>query len=292
MSQGTRTGKIISSIPVGYDSEGRPIRVRRRKRDYDVVDTLLYPMTDGPGVAMLVFLPPLLAVMTLPVIDIFAEISSRNALNPVHLLLVPIALPLIVSFVMMMGYILLYYGRVLTASAFGEDDHPRWPAWDTHEIGEGLARWTWAAVMGIAVGAFPGIAYWINCGEVDVLDEIIIGDLLGIGTGYAMMALAISLLHENIASANPMAVLVAIRRVGWDYVGPCVLSGLGIVSSLAAWRFVLFHSPSILIGVLGLWACWVWALYQGMVIFRVLGLTYHKHTDALGWFHRPPRWGA
>jgi hypothetical protein len=293
MSQGSLSGRrSISSIPVGFDREGRPIRVRRRKRDYDLIDTLLYPVVDGPGVALLVFTPPLLAVMTLPVIDIFAEFSNRNALNPLVLLLLPIAIPLITAFALAMGYILLYYGRVLAASAFGEDDHPRWPSWDTHEIAEGLGRWIWAALMGIALGGFPACAYWIHCGDVDVIDGFIFGDLAAIGLAYALMALAAALLHENIVSANPLAVVAAIGRVGWDYVAPCLLAALGICSTALAWRYVLFHAPNIGVGVLGLWACWVWGLYQGMVIARALGLLYHKHTNTLGWFERTPRWGA
>ena len=292
MAQATPGGKAVSSVPVGYDRDGRPIRVRvrRRKRDYDVVDTLLYPLADGPGVALLLVMPPLLALMTVPVIDVFTEISTRNALNPVHLLLVPIALPLIASFAVVMGYIGLFLGRILASSAFGEDDHPRWPDWDNHEVGEGLGRWLWAALMGVAVGGLPAITYWINCGDVDTVDRFIFGDLAAIGTAYALMALAASLLHENILAANPVAVVVAIGRVGWDYVSPCLIAGLGIVSAVVAWRFVLFRAPDILVAVLGLWACWVWALYQAIVIFRALGLTYHKHTDDLGWFRRPPRW--
>jgi hypothetical protein len=291
MSYGS-SGKKISSVPVGYDSEGNEIRVRRRKRDYDVIDTLLYPITDGPGVALLVFLPPVLSVMTIPVMDIFTEITSKNALNPIHLLLLPIALPLVIVFGMLVGYIGLFYGRVLAASAYGEDDHPRWPDWDIHEVSEGLGRWIWATVMGLIIGGFPAMAYWINCGDVDIVDQFVFADLAGIGTAYALMGLAASLLHENILSANPLAILVAIRRVGWDYVGPCVLCGLGIISGIVAWRFVLFQAPNLFVGAVGLWLCWVWALYQGMVIFRVLGLTYHKHTDTLGWFRRPPRWRA
>ncbi len=292
MGQGTGSGPAISSVPVGFDRDGNPIRVRRRKRDYDLVDTLIYPISDGPGVALLMFMPPLLAVMTLPVIDIFTEISSKNALNSIHLLLLPLALPLIVSFSLVMGYLGLFFGRVLAASAFGEDNHPRWPDWDTHEVSEGLGRWIWAALMGFVVGGFPAVAFWINCGEIDVIDTFIFGDLAGLGIAYALMALAAALLHENLLSANPVAVVLAIKRVGWDYVSPCVLTGLGIASAVLAWRFVLFHAPNIMVGVLGLWGCWVWGLYQAMVIFRTLGLTYHKHTETLGWFRRPPRWRA
>ena len=292
MGQGVHGGQRISSIPVGYDREGRLIRVRRRRRDYDLVDTLLYPISDGPGVALLLFMPPPLTMMALPVFDLFVEFSTKNALNPVYLFLLPFALPLIGSFAFLMGYILLFFGRVLAAGAFGEDDHPRWPDWDMHEIAEGLGRWIWAGVMGFALGGFPAMVYWMECGDIDTVDQFIFGDLVAIGMAYALMALAASLLHENIAAANPLAVFVAIRRVGWDYISPCVLAGLGVASVVAAWRFVLFHAPDLLVGMVGIWTCWAWTLYAAMVVFRVLGLTYHKHFDALGWFNRTPRWGV
>ena len=168
----------------------------------------------------------------------------------------------------------------------------RWPAWDTHEIAEGLGRWVWAVLTGFVLGGFPAVVYWVHCGEIDAVDRIIFLDLLGIGLAYALMALAAAILHENILSANPASVVTAIGRVGWDYVGPCMLSLFGIATTALAWWAVLFHAPSVEVGAIGLWVCWVWMLYQGMVIFRVLGLTYHKHTDSLGWFHRAPRWGA
>jgi hypothetical protein len=282
----------VSSIPVGYDADGRPIRIRRRKRDYSAVDTVLYPLSDGSGVALLLFLPPPLAIMTLPVIDLFRLVSAKNTLAPLVLLVMPIALPLIVSFALVAGFVLLFYGRVLASSAFGEDDHPRWPSWDTHEIAQGLGRWTWAALMGFAVGGFPALVYWINCGEVDATDWVIFLDLAGLGTAYALMALAAAMLHENLLAANPAAVVAAIGRVGWDYVGPCMLCLFAVGSTIAAWWAVLLHSPSVEVGAIGLWGCWVWLLYQGMVVFRVLGLTYHKHTDSLAWFRSPPRWGA
>ena len=292
MAEGGGRGITISSIPVGFDREGRPIRFRRRRREYDPIDAILYPIADGPGVALLIFLPPLLAVMTLPVIDVFTEITVRNALSLIHAVLLPIATPLLASFAMLSGYVALFLGRVLAASAFGEDPHPRWPAWDRVEILEGLGRWIWASLMGVAVGGFPAVAYWIRCGEVDAIDLFLFGDLAAIGLAYALMALAIALLHENLISANPAAVVSAIARVGWDYVGPCILATLGFGSAFFAWRFVIFRSPGVIAGMLGLWLSWVWTLYQAMVVFRVLGLVYHKHDEALGWFRRAPRWGA
>ena len=39
-----------------------------------------------------------------------------------------------------------------------------------------------------------------------------------------------SLLHETLLAANPVTVLRSIARLGWDYLGPCVVTGLAIAA--------------------------------------------------------------
>jgi hypothetical protein len=289
MSQGIRAGQTVSSIPFGYDRHGRPLRVWRRRKDVTLRSCFAYPVVDGPGVALLVVMPPFLAIMALPVFDMMVHFRPGNALNPVALLILPFTLPLVATVGLTVGYILLFQGRILISSATGEDDHPRWPAWDRMEILDELGRWIWAGLMGLVVGGFPALCYWINCGDVDWLDSFLFLDLAILGAAYAQMALMASLLHETLVAANPITVLRSMSRLGWDYLGPCVVTGLAIVLDLAAWSFVLLHSPNVMLGVLGLWACWVFTLYMATVISRVLGTTYYKHAATLGWFRTAAR---
>ncbi len=284
MASGSGFGRTVSSIPFGYDRNGRRLRWRRRRKEVRLRDCLLYPVTDGSGVALLFVWPPFLAIMALPVIDLVVQFKPSNALNPINLLIIPFTLPLIACFSLTIGYILIFFGRVLVASALGEDDHPRWPKWDRMEIMDELGRWIWAGLMGLAVGGFPAMAYWVRCGDVDVLDAFFFGDLAVVGVAYAQMALMAALLHETLLAANPITVLRSIGRIGWDYLAPSLLTASGLVVNFLAWRAVLLHSPSIGLGVLGLWACWVLTLYQAMALFRVLGILYAKHEAALGWF--------
>ncbi|MDX2038964.1 MAG: hypothetical protein SFX72_20125 [Isosphaeraceae bacterium] len=290
MSQGRTDGRRVSSIPVGYDREGRRIRVRRRRKSHPG-EVVLYPIVDGPGVAALVMMPPFLAVMTLPVIDLFATFNEKNALNPILLLMIPFTLPMVFCFAMVMGYFLLFIGRILAAGAMGEDDHPRWPHWDTGEIAAGLARWIWAGATGLFVGGAPAVWFWLECGEVDLVDGFIFIDLVILGATYALMGIASALLHENLIACNPVTIIQSIVRVGWDYVSPCTTAVFGIATSSLAWGYVLFHAPNAFVGVLGMWVCWIWTLYQLMVIFRALGLTYYRHAERLDWFRKPPPWG-
>jgi hypothetical protein len=284
MGQGIRAGRTVSSIPFGFDREGRPLRVWRRRKDLSLGESFRYPVVDGPGIALMVFLPPFLAFMALPVFDMIVRFTPENALNPVNLLIIPFSVPLIVSFTATIGYVLLFLGRVLESSSTGQEDHPRFPIWDRLEILEELVRWIWAGLMGLAIGGFPAILYWRNREEIGWLDLALIAAIGVVGMAYAQMALMTALLHDSLAAANPVTVIRSIRRIGKGYVGPCLVTASTVILVLAAWRMVLLHSPSMGLGLLGLWACWVFTLYMASVIARLLGTTYYKHADALEWF--------
>ena len=284
MGQGIRAGQTVSSIPYGFDRDGRPLRVWRRRKDLSLGESFLYPLVDGPGIALLVFLPPFLAIMALPVFDMLVQIKPGNVLNPVALLILPFTLPLVASFALTIGYVLIFFGRILSMTASGEDDHPRFPVWDRMEILEELARWIWAGLMGLSIGGLPALVYWINCGDLDWLDLFLFADLTIVGVAYAQMALMASLLHDSLSAANPITVIRSISRIGWDYVSPCLVTSLAFLVDLTAWSLVLLHSPSLEVGVLGLWACWVFTLYAAMLVVRVLGTVYYKNAARLAWF--------
>jgi len=113
-----------------------------------------------------------------------------------------------------------------------------------------------------------------------------------LGSGYALMALAASLLHDSLAAANPYTVLSAVFRIGWDYVKPCLTGGIALLLAGATLWGLLFHLASLKLAVAALWGFWVFALYETMVVLRMVGLTYYAHADHLGWFAGRPKWGT
>ena len=145
------------------------------------------------------------------------------------LLIVPIMMPMLFSFAMTFGYALLFLGHVLVASSLGENDHPRWPEWHPSDISEGIGRWFWAGLFGIALGGGPLVLYWMHRGDMGLLDWVVLIGLIMVGVGYAQMALAASLLHDNIVAANPVTVIRPIARIGWDYLRPCLVAALALV---------------------------------------------------------------
>lgn len=255
-------------------------------------ESLAYPITDGPGLALLVFLPPVLWMFTLPIFDVIAVLSPLDRSQwALGLLVVPVMIPMMFSLAMTLGYALLFLGHVLVSSSLGENDHPRWPEWHPSDIAEGVCRWFWAALFGLAIGGAPVVLYLVRRRPpFEWLDWLVLGELGVVGGGYAVTALAASLLHENIIAANPVTVVSSIARIGWGFLKPSIVAGFALATFAGGIWELLFDMPSMSMEAFALWVFWVVILYEAMVVMRMMGLAYHAHALALHWFRRPPRW--
>jgi len=304
-------GRVIS--PDGTVSEepdfeavkgrGRKARKKRKKRSshprrgrpLTLHEALAYPLSDGPGLALMAVFPPFLTIMSVPVFDIlvFVRGESGEGFNPLAILLVPFALPLMISFTLTFGYVLLYLGRVLTNSAMGRTDHPRYPLWDWQTIVEGVGRWVWAGIVGLGVGGLPALIY-IRVVErpYDPFDWIVVGAMLAAGAGYVQIGLAASILHDNIALAHPFSIARAIGRIGSDFLRPWLAAALAIGLTMTILYSVLYLIPSIPMAVAGLWGFWVFWIYESMVVMHLLGWCCYRNGAALGWFRHTPSWGG
>lgn len=254
-----------------------------------VLQSLLYPLWADSSIALLVFLPPVFWFASIPLLTLIAAWAARGPVGGLVALLslLPTGLILLSAG----GYVLLYLGRVLIASAVGEIHPPRWPDWDISEMIRGLSRWVWAVLIGATLGGLPAVAYWMYCGDVDPLDAIILTELVAVGAVYAQVALLASILHDDPLGANPITVGLAIWRTGRGCLPPSLLIGT-FVTLAAGGIAVLLEVENPPLAALGYWAYWVFLLYGAMVAMRVLGLYYHRHARLLGWFRERPRWGA
>jgi hypothetical protein len=256
-------------------------------------ECMLYPLQDGPGLGLLILFPPLLWGLSLPIFDVISVLEPVTKGNwALGLMVMPVFIPLMFSFAMTFGYVLLFLGHVLVSSALGENDHPRWPEWHPVEISEGIARWVWALLQGVGLGALPVAAYWALSHKIDWLHGFVFADLLFVGVAFGLMALAAALMHDSVLAANPITVLAAIFRIGWGYLIPCAVAIVALVLEGFGVYGLLFRMPKMWMEAVALWAFWVLTLYQTMVVMRMLGLTYHAHALELLWFRRRPHWAG
>lgn len=250
--------------------------------------SLLYPLWGTTGLALLIFFPPILWFVTLPFLNLLTPAGGNSVVRAFSLLSL---LPAILILLPTLSFILLVLGQILVASAQGEVHHPRWPEWEPTEMFRCLWRWIWALIIGGTIGGIPAVAYWMYCGDIDLVDQIIFVELIAIGAVYAQMALLASILHDDPLGANPITVLRAIRRVGWNCVRPSLVIGFALMLT-ATGMVGLLQITNPPLSAAAYWAFWVCVLYESMVVLRVLGLFYHRNARVLGWFRDRPRWGV
>ncbi|MFO0956704.1 MAG: hypothetical protein U0800_04455 [Isosphaeraceae bacterium] len=292
-------GKVLQCPECGawrrVPLESRPLTYRRRGRKgpIDRLDrVLLYPLVDGPGVALLVVLPPVMWLLSVPIFDLLRFVfPADRTFNPIAVVIVPLTMPLVLGFLLFFGYILLFLGRVLVSSAIGQEEHPRWPTWDRFEIFEGLVRWGWAAFFGIGIGGLPALLYGWTRGTTEPVDRVILVELAAVGIAYAQVALAASLLHDALIAANPVTVVRCLIQLGKDYVPAAVIGAVSMILTGGTLWYVLNRIPNITLAAFGLWGFWVLYLYLSTLVMRAVGLAYFKHSEALGWYRERPRWG-
>lgn len=260
-----------------------PAEPERRLRE-----SLRYPLWDGPGLFVLVVMPPVLAAMAL---GVFGVVVPMVAEGGVMLLAGAIVSPILIGCAAVLGSLCQVLGQILLSSAWGEVLHPRWPRTDFTGKLATLGLWLGATLVGWVVGGLPALLYWIRCGDLDLLDRILIAELVAFGASYAQMALVAVLMHEDLRAANPLTVLRAIRAIGWPYARPCLLAGAFVLLTWAA-AAAAIRLPHPALQFLGVWAACTLALYEAMVLLRVLGLCYHRHAQRIGWFPERPRWGV
>ncbi|MDR3618947.1 MAG: hypothetical protein P4L85_06315 [Paludisphaera borealis] len=269
------------------------LRWKHPRTSPGLLECLLYPLSDGPGLGLMVLFPPVLWLLSLPVFDFIAVLEPMTKSDwALGLVVVPVFIPLLFSFGTIVSYLLIFLGRVLVASAMGENDHPHWPELSPEDISEGIARWIWAFLMGTVVGGLPAVVFWNYFGAIDWPTLSVLGLLLFLGVGFTQMALAASLMHETITAANPVTVVAAVRRIGWAYLLPCAATTVAVLLTCLSVYSLLFRMPKMWMEAVALWAFWVFFLYTGMVLLRMLGLTYHAHAMDLYWFRRRPRWAT
>ncbi len=251
--------------------------------------SLLYPLWGSTGIVLLILFPPLLWITSVPFFSSIHVITTAQ--SGIGFAIFFLTVPSGIGFTLVLGFTMLYLGRVAASSAIGEIHPPRWPDWDLSNIVFGLGRWIWAALVGVAVGGVPATAYWISCGDVDLFDTLILIELIAVGAIYALMALLASILHEDVLAANPFTVVAAIWRSGWGYLQPCLIAGFAALVAVVL-GMASFEVESPPLAAFLFWVFWVVSLYEAMVVLRVLGLFYHKHARDLGWFRGRTGWGV
>ena len=147
-------------------------------------------------------------------------------------------------------------------------------------------------ILGVVLGGLPIALFWGSGREINWLHGVVLVNLLLVATAFGQMALAGGPFarhdhcrqpgdHHDSDPAGRLGLSPAMRGCQCGL----LLGGLGVYG-------LLFRMPRMWMEAVALWAFWVFVLYEGMVVMRMLGLTYHAHAVHLVWFRRRPRWAT
>ena len=190
-------------------------------------------------------------------------------------------------------YWLRYLAVVLVAGAEGEPDPPRPPDRNFDGFLTEFLPWMIWLVVGPGVGFLPLAAYAAAISRgAPWHPAVAIGLGLG-GMPYALMALLMVFLHDDVRAARPWAIIAAIARIGPPFLLLCltiafeiglVLGSFAAASLLRAGHFRLYIAASL--------ACWILAAWLSVAAMHTLGAFYAVRRGSLGWRHRRARWGV
>lgn len=251
-----------------------------KRLETSTLKSFLYPFWGSSGVAMLIFITPAMMFTGMMTVTVLTIISGKSAY------IVPGVVLLIPSIFGVLGastYHMLYISRVLVASAVGEIQQPRMPSWDFDEISTELGRWFVSILAGSIVGGLPMTAYWIRCGDLDMMDRVILVELASLASAYTLMALMAAILNESPLAANPITVFQGIFSVGTSWIKPSLVSGFVAMITFTLFMGSFMATGEVAAFLLYALACLA-AVYGSIVVFRVLGLFYYHHADELGWY--------
>ena len=231
--------------------------------------------------------PPVLWLLSLPIFDIIAVLQPLTKANwALGLMIVPVMIPVIFSFLMIFGYGIVFLGHMLVASSLGENDHPDWPEWHPADIAEGFMRLDLALAVGLLVGAGPLARLLVQLRRNRRVRLPGFACLIMMAAGFGQMGLAA---RSSTRTSSPQT------HSPWSSGS---FASAGPTSGHASWPASRWRAPFWALAACSTrcptcgsrpwrsWAYWVLVFYLGMVSIRMMGLTYHAHANDLGWFRR------
>jgi hypothetical protein len=265
----SRDSRITRLLSLRRDR--RPNRAGRHLEEH-WYECLLYPLRAWPlCLAMAIIITPISAGITLLLPSLIAEppddpwTLGAVRLSGAMLLLLIVGLP---------GDFL---NHVLMRSCNGEVELMH--AWGNPLFSVMLSgmKWVTCFLAGPVIFAAAAVAYWLDCGDVGVLDWLILGELGIVAIAYQIFALLALTDRGRLRDLNPLAVADLAHRLGWrSLVGVLVAAALLLmhVFLFAEGIGALRSEPAM--GWTLLAVGWISGMFCGTFLCRLFGIWCYR----------------
>jgi hypothetical protein len=164
---------------------------------------------------------------------------------------------------------------VLAAGLAGKSHRVHWLGWlsDLEWYFRSIVSWLLPFVSVPAPLAVAGFYYWLQSGDWQLVDWILLGQMGAIGSGYWLLAVLAFCRSNRLRDANPWQVAKLADRLGWRSLVVALMAELLFLSHglLAFYTATVLHKM-LSLGLLlaaGFWLSW---LFWGTFMFRMVGV--------------------
>jgi hypothetical protein len=248
-------------------------RSRRRGWAYEAhwAECLLFPLRALPLICALALALTLLSALAVKLLPQLAELETQSVWTWLGLA------PFLVLPLTVVGYACGLLDCTLASAAAGEAGFVRWPGRDVGLAMKSSLTWLICFLAGPVVPAAAAPVYWLNCGEPDRLDWVILAELAVVAVAWWLLALLSVCQGNRLRDVHPLRVAALAHRLGPRT--PVVAAAAGALVlvhgwfGLAALEKVHFAPAE---GVAQLALCWFGLLAGAAFLFRLLGVWYYR----------------
>jgi hypothetical protein len=187
-----------------------------------------------------------------------------------------VPLMLLVPPALVLAVVIGFLDETLLGGVAGEYLKVRWPTNDLGLVAWAVTRWLTCLAAGPLLLFLVAGWFWIYCGDLALIDCIILGELIAVAGVYGLLALLATADLGRLAGVAPHHVGPLVARLGsrlaWAALLPPLLFGCGwlVLSAQEA----ITQEP--LEAFLMLLAAWLLALFFGTFLLRLLGLACYQ----------------
>ena len=178
---------------------------------------------------------------------------------------------------LVLGRTLNYFNAILALAAQGKVKHDA--AIDFAPIRALLSCGQWFAcfLAGPALLFGSALGYWLYCGDLTVIDWLILAELGFAGVGWWLIAILLTNVDATLRVPTPRQVLRTALRMGWKAIELTLLATAVFLAHLYAGVHGIGHlHDQPLFSFLLLCVAATTGLYLTAFMFRRLGLTYYR----------------
>jgi hypothetical protein len=274
-------GKPAEKPPAYFDAPldraliRQVIRARRsfaqpRERNLEThwYECLLYPFRAWPLVFGLSGALAICAGLAALVQREEQELTQGNSTVLIYIYVLSAPVPLLI-----LSYTFGFLDCVMTGALAGEFRHVRWPG---RKIGLAFKScFTWAAcfLAGPIVPIALALIFWLQAGEIQIIDWLILGELVIVAFAYWILVLLTVHAKDGLPHSNPLQVTLMVGQLGWKSIGIAVgAAGVALVHVLIAIAALTDLQRDKSWGWFALILCSWSAMFWATFLFRWLGV--------------------